>query len=128
MKKFTLVAVTLFLFWPSVWAQQVERPEATQNPNVPYRLFNTTNIYTFLQLDTRNGRVWQLQWGKTKDRLVVPINARALVANETPGRFTLYSTKNMYTYILLDQETGESWQVQWSVSDDRFREPIASVD
>ena len=30
------------------------------------------------------------------------------------GRFTLYPTENMWTFILLDQIDGGTWQVQWS--------------
>jgi hypothetical protein len=40
-------------------------------------------------------------------------------------RFTLYSTQNMYTFILLDQVDGKTWQVQWSTeAKNRFIIPI----
>ena len=29
---------------------------------VSYRLFSTRNMYTFIKLDTRNGKMWQVQW------------------------------------------------------------------
>jgi hypothetical protein len=41
------------------------------------------------------------------------------------GRFTLYPTKNIHTFILLDQETGDAWHVQWGAAGDRFVLPIA---
>lgn len=41
------------------------------------------------------------------------------------GRFELYATNNMYQFILLDTETGRTWQVQWNTEyNKRFRERI----
>ena len=37
---------------------------------------------------------------------------------ERDGRFTLYPTQNMWTFILLDQIDGRMWQVQWSMKED----------
>ncbi len=68
----------------------------------------------FLLLDTRTGRVSQMQWStKTENRLVEPLNPKPLVEGGKPGRFTLQPTQNIYTFLLLDQETGNTWQVQW---------------
>ena len=42
-----------------------------------------------------------------------------------PGRFELYPTQNMYTFILLDTKFGYTYQVQWSTNpDQRFRSRI----
>ena len=44
---------------------------------------------------------------------------------EVANRFTLYSTQNMWTFILLDQIDGKTWQVQWSFEpENRFVIPI----
>ena len=44
---------------------------------------------------------------------------------EVNGRFTLHSTQNIYTFILLDQIEGKMWQVQWSTKlEDRGIIPI----
>ncbi len=99
-------------------------PEPTQNPSAQYRMFRTKNIYTLLKLDTRSGLVWQVQWGESKDRVVLPINVNPRVTNGELGRFTLYPTNNIYTFILLDQQDGRVWQVQWSWDHDRFIAPI----
>ena len=123
MKRALSLTATLLVFTTLVMAEEL-RPEPTQNPNAPFRLFNTKNIYTLLKLDTRDGRVWQLQWGDSEHRLVVAINAKALTPGGKPGRYTLYPTSNIFTFMLLDQETGESWQVQWSMKEDRFVVPI----
>lgn len=43
------------------------------------------------------------------------LNSQPLVSgkDKITGRFTLYSTKNYYNFILVDQVNGNSWQVQW---------------
>ena len=115
----SVVAVMLLLFASLALAQE-SRPEPTQNPNAPYRFFSTQNIYTFLKLDTRAGRVWQVQWGDKEHRFFEPINRKALASGGDPGRFTLYPTRNIYTFILVDQVTGDAWQVQWGKAEDRF--------
>ncbi len=92
----------------------------TQNPEAPYRLFNTQNIYTLLKLDTRSGQLWQVQWGDKEHRFVEPINDTPLAPGGKPGRFTLYATSNIYTFILLDQEAGDAWYVQWGKPGERF--------
>lgn len=125
MKPKLVIAVTLLLFASLAMAED-GLLEPSQDPNAPYRLFNTRNIYTLLKLDTRAGRVWQLQWGTEKERTFIePINLKALVSGGKPGRFTLYPTKNIYTFILLDQETGDAWHVQWGETANRF---IARID
>lgn len=93
---------------------QVSIPEPTQDPSAPYRLFRTQNMFMFLLLDTRTGQITQVQWNiETEKRFTEPLNVKPLVADGKPGRFTLYPTQNIYTFILLDQIAGNSWQVQW---------------
>lgn len=86
--------------------------------NVIFRLFPTENMWTFIKLNTRNGKMWQVQYDvKGDDRLETYLNISPLVSaeKEVTGRFTLYSTQNHYTFILLDQIDGKMWQVQWSI-------------
>jgi hypothetical protein len=99
-------------------------PEPTQNPDATYRLFRTKNIYTFLKLDTRDGELWQVQWGDSEHRFSELINSVPLALRGKPGRFTLYPTTNVFTFLLLDQETGDTWHVQWGKAADRFVAPI----
>lgn len=123
---FSIAAAVLFLA-PISQAQEL-RPEPTQNPTASYRLFSTTNIYTLLMLDTHDGRMWQVQWGDKDHRFTVPLSTESLVSDGKAGRFTLYPTKNIYTFILLDQETGDAWHVQWgSKIEDRFVLPIKDI-
>ena len=94
-----------------------------------YKMYKTENTYNLLKLDTATGRVWQVQYrlGSTKSMTVVIDDYSLLWDDETPkaGRFELYPTNNMYQFILLDTQTGKTWQVQWStVAKERFRERI----
>ena len=44
-----------------------------------------------------------------------------LVQTYDVGRFKLFPTQNMWTFIKLDTQTGRMWQVQYSVNDDKGR-------
>ena len=92
---------------------------SAQNDDIAiYRLFPTKNIWTFIKLNTRNGMMWQVQYDVEGDnRGVTYLNILPLVTTEKEanGRFTLYSTENIYNFILLDQVGGKMWQVQWSL-------------
>ena len=84
---------------------------------VVYRLFATRNMYTFIKLNTRNGQMWQVQWGtESQYRFENTLSDiyRVNKDDEKNGRFFLYPTTNMYNFILLDQIDGRVWQVQWS--------------
>ena len=86
--------------------------------NGAYELYPTTNRWTFIKLDTRNGRMWQVQYSIESDeyRFEVPLNREPLASgdNKMAGRFALYPTENMWNFILLDRNDGRTWQVQWS--------------
>ncbi len=96
-----------------------------------YQLFPTQNMYTFLKLDTKNGYVSQVQFSmELEGRFESQVNFLPLVTGEdaTPGRFTLYPTQNIYTFILLDQINGQTYQVQWSQDhENRFVIPIEKL-
>ena len=64
MKRKLVGTVTLLLIASLALAEEL-RPEPTQNPDATYRLFNTENIYTFLKMDTREGRCGKCN-GETK--------------------------------------------------------------
>jgi len=115
-----LVVTAAFLSFASLALAQEPILQPTQNPDAPYRLFNTLNIYTFLKLDTREGQIWQVQWGDKDHTFIVPLNPKALASGGKAGRFTLYPTENIYTFILLDQETGDAWHVQWGETGERL--------
>ncbi len=82
-------------------------------------MYPTDNTWTFLELDTVYGQIWHVQFSmEDKSRLKYTIVPSAEYSLEDkyfyPGRFELYKTKNMYTFILLDTYLGMTYQVQWS--------------
>lgn len=82
-----------------------------------YKLFPTENMWTFIKLNTKNGKMWQVQFDvEGDDRFETILNILPLVTKqkEEIGRFTLYPTQNFYNFLLLDQIDGKIWQVQWS--------------
>ncbi len=92
-------------------------------------MYQTENTYNLIKLDTKTGRVWQVQYRmKDVESAVLSINWIGVVKEFEgwDGRFELYPTKNLHTFIMLDTGTGDTYQVQWSTSgyDYRFVEPL----
>jgi len=119
MRKAALFFVSLMLLCCVALASdevEVTNLQPTQNAQACFRLFPTTNIWTFLKLDTRTGLAWQVQFDASgSDRFSNVLNSETLapVASQC-GRFALYPTRNIFNFLLVDQETGRVWQVQWS--------------
>lgn len=90
----------------------VVAPTSTSTNN--FVLYPTVNMYTFLKLDTRNGKIWQVQYSMDDNEFEVPLNNKALVTSGKPGQFALYPTSNNWTFLLLDTMNGDVWHVQWS--------------
>ena len=135
MKKVITSMIVVLFTMVSIAQAQVEKTEGNlnsdtrQNPiAVKYRLFATQNMWTFIKLNTRNGQMWQVQYDVEGDnRFETYLNLLPLVTKEKEidDRFTLYPTQNRWTYILLDQYDGRTWQVQWSFEPkDRLVIPI----
>jgi hypothetical protein len=51
----------------------IPRINKEEEKNGRFFLYPTTNIYNFILLDQIDGRVWQVQWGKEKERMVIRI-------------------------------------------------------
>jgi len=82
-----------------------------------FQLYPTKNIYTFLELCTATGQIWIVQWSTKSGerfRYVLDDNIRVKKEDAICGRFSLHATENMYNFILLDNISGDCWQVQWS--------------
>ena len=125
MKKiFVLICISLIAFTSCNQSGSKNETPIKQEikENVRYKMFPTENMWTFLKLDTRNGKIWQVQYSidDKNFRGEVVLNSEALASGDSAdnGRFTLYQTKNMYNFILLDQINGKMWQVQWSLDDE----------
>ncbi len=87
-----------------------------------YKLYPTENIYTLLQLDTKTGRIEQVQWSLDTDKEgSMTINNEDLSYGWSygSGTFELYPTKNMFQFILIDKTDGRKWHVQWGMSDNK---------
>lgn len=87
-----------------------------------YKLYPTTNMWTFLKLDTRTGQIWQVQWSFETDKRFETVLSSYPIAwkyEEVNGRFVLYPTTNNYNFIMLDQVNGKTYQVQWSQEPDK---------
>ena len=52
--------VTMIFFALTTYAQENEVSTTTSVEH--YKLFATQNMWTFLKLDTRNGRLWQVKY------------------------------------------------------------------
>jgi len=100
-------------------------PESSQSPVTPYRLYRTGTTWAFIKLETATGKMWQVVFDVEGEApFTVELNSQIL-ASGNPGRFTLYPTFNLYNFILLDQISGKTWQVQWGPEEaDRAIIPI----
>lgn len=107
-------------------AEPVDINYEAQRLDARYRLFKTANAWNFLELDTQTGRVWQVQFsvGEKENRLKLEVRPEVVSNAGKPGRFTLYPTRNTFNFILLDQDAGKTWQVQWSTGDNQGSWPI----
>ena len=98
-----------------------------------YKLYPTKNMWTFLKLDTRNGRIWQVQWNfEDEKRFESPLSTIVLAENQEKSeckRFELYSTDNIFNFVMLDKKTGKTYQVQWSLDKEkRLIVPINTIE
>jgi hypothetical protein len=88
------------------------------NKNAGDRIFSTSSVWTILQLDTESGRLWQLQLQHADDpHGKTTVNETSLVESGKHGPFTLCPTRDTRTYIIVNQDTGRTWQVQLGMKD-----------
>jgi len=76
-----------------------------------------------LLLDSSTGRIWQVHFAVSDSSFAgrLTLNEEAFAPPEAAhvGRFTLQETQNVFTFLLLDQDDGRVWQVQWSNEKDQ---------
>ena len=88
-----------------------------------FRLYPTTNRFTFLRLNTATGLIDIVQYSTSdaKNTMIYKLSQFPLVLDGPVDRFTLYPTQNVWTFLLLDQTEGRTYQVQWNQkAEDRF--------
>lgn len=89
-----------------------------------FKLYPTDNLYTLLELDSKTGKIKQVQWSLDSDSEgTFTINNEDLSYGMGYGSdsFELYPTKNMYQFILIDKTDGRKWHVQWGTGGDKSR-------
>ena len=128
MKKI-IISIIVVLATTTAFAQNQTTPMSIVSPDsaIVYRLFSTQNKWTYIKLNTRNGQMWQVQWGTESEyRFETTLSdiSRVNKDEEKNGRFFLYPTINIYNFILLDQIDGRAWQVQWGKVGERMVIPI----
>ena len=110
--KVNRLIVTIICLWIGIAAF------AQTEVQVPrYKMFPTNNMWIFLKLDTANGSINMVKYDtNVKNSKEVPMLNNQIEANEEaiPGRFNLVATDNIWTFILIDQLNGRTWQFQWS--------------
>ena len=115
----TLIKIDSLIQENNEWLENIEIDLSLKQR---YKLYPTENIYTFLQLDTKTGKIEQVQWSLDSDNEgTFTINGEDLTYGfgYGSGSFELYPTKNMYQFLLLDKTSGRKWHVQWGIGDSK---------
>ena len=126
MKRFLLVILclsTTLSCQAQISSSEESVAESYTHPqsNPRYKLYPTENTWNFLELDTRTGRVWQVQYvingdNRIKEKIVWSQLDWDIDEDSAPdGRFALYPTQNKWNFLLVDQTTGDVWQRQWTI-------------
>ena len=115
----TFILVTIASFGQNETKQNSPIQKKQFSENTIYQLFPTQNYWTFIKLDTRNGKMWQVHFSISSDEYEgeIILNSDSLLMSdeaEVNGRFNFYQTNNIYNFILLDQINGKTYQVQWN--------------
>lgn len=124
MKKLLLVLFVMAIYGQEFAVAQVVRTDSSQTifSDENYKLYPTENMWNFIKLDTRTGRLWQVQFSiqgyEYRFQTVLSDYDLSYEENTKPNRFELYPTQNTYNFILLDKVDGRVWQVQWSLEED----------
>ena len=116
---FISITMSLLVIAATAQSSSSKSPKYDVNPNATFHLFPTQNMWNFIKLNTQTGEMWQVQYAINDDenRVSMTINDISLIGvsdKKVNGRFTLYPTENMYTFLLLDTIDGRVWQVKWS--------------
>lgn len=123
MHKLLTILFALSMLLTGCGEKQEKKPEAPKDiTNTVYELYQTSNMWNFIKLNTRNGKMTMVQYAvdDNSDRMEYELSDKALVSKtqECNGRFELHKTQNIYNFILLDRISGKTWQVQWSFNED----------
>jgi hypothetical protein len=121
--KILITLTMLAIFSTPIYAQTQQSKNDTSvncrmtiEPPV-FQIFPTNDESMFIKLDSRNGKMWQIQLYMDKSNCCETIlNSTPLVMieNEQKGRFTIQKSNQLNHFFLLDQVNGNVYKVQWS--------------
>lgn len=92
-----------------------------EKPN-RYALYKTKNMWTYILLDKFSGKLWQCQYSVQGTEYIssVVINPNELSSSQS-NKFTIKPMTSMFQFYLINDETGDMWQFQWSTEGDEYR-------
>lgn len=110
--------ILLFISFSGFAQEDIER----------FKLYETQNINIHLKLDTKKGNVYMVQRetneGEAMEILINIVPIPMLWSSEelanydesenVIGRYKLYPTQNIWTFLMQDVVGGKTYQVQWS--------------
>ena len=89
-------------------------------PDIPvWKLIPTQNRWMFLKLNTKTGQIHEVQYSMEDETRFDQLHSFGVIkdselkGDEPTNRFDLVPTKNIYTFLLVDQIYGDVWQIQW---------------
>lgn len=129
MKRLFLILAAVMMAVSAMAQDQLQFNDVNHETNTTlrYKLYPTFNMWTYLKLDTQTGRVSMLQFsvnGKENEgEIYVGIPLEVYVGNEAKnGRYELYPTSNMWTFLMIDQFNGNTYHIQWSNKDLKYNQ------
>jgi hypothetical protein len=92
-----------------------------EKPN-RYALYKTENLWTYILLDKFSGKLWQCQYSVQGTEYISSwvINSNELSSSQS-NKFSIQPMTSMFQFYLINDETGDMWQFQWSTKGDGYR-------
>ena len=85
-------------------------PKSTSVWSHRFQMSETEDPWTYILLDSYNGRLWQVQFDSQH---CTPINEEALAVNNEKSIFSVQPS-GMYQFILTNDVNGEMWKFEWN--------------
>ena len=116
MKRIIIAAFIGLICSVNLFSAERPLPDPIQNPEVHYRLFQTSNGGEFIKLDTITGKMWKVKLDFLNGFYVHELNSIDISAKYHKeakiGRYTMYNaTQGGYYWFLLDQIDGDIFLV-----------------
>lgn len=129
MKRLFLIFAVVMMAASAVAQEKLQFNDVNHQTNstLRYKLYPTFNIWTYLKLDTQTGRVSMLQFSvngrENEGEIYIGIPLEVYVGNDAKnGRYEIYPTSNIWTYLMIDQINGNTYHVQWSNKEPQYNQ------